>query len=77
MFPASQQAAKLGIADWRVYLGRFQFVVTGFSESGRPVSGYQVAAFNQVGKTPAHLRVMMLDGSNTSLRTYVGGKRVA
>jgi hypothetical protein len=74
VFPASKQMAAYGIVDWRLYLGRTQFVVTGYSEAGQALRGFQLAAFSQSGNTPAHYRLTILDGSGATFRRYANGK---
>ena len=63
---------KYGIVNWRMFMGRSQIVVTGYDADENAVGGYQVAWFKETPTAPAHLRVMMLDGTNEAVRMWAG-----
>ncbi len=62
-----------GIASWKMFVGRSQVVFAGYDGQGHAVEGAQVAWFKAVQSAPAHVRVMVLDGSNAAMRVYKSG----
>ncbi len=76
VYPASQSMTqKYGIVEWRAFFGKTQLVVTGYKADGSPVRGVQLAWFKATQQMPGHTRVMMLDGTNATLRRLVGGAK--
>ena len=75
LVPAStSMTVKYGITNWKLFVGSQQFVVTGYRADGTAARGVQTAWFQQAADgTPAHVRVMMLDGTGAAVRRYVGG----
>ena len=69
--PASELTAQhYGIKTWKVFVGKSQMVYEGYDVNGKPIEGCQVAWFKPAQNTPAHLRVMVLDGTAASLRLF-------
>jgi hypothetical protein len=72
-FPASAPMTQAyGIVAWRFFAGLHQFVLTGYDGTGRALRGCQLAAFKAVPGAPAHLRLLMLDGSGAVSRVAPG-----
>jgi hypothetical protein len=72
-FPASAPMTQAyGIVAWRFFAGLHQFVLTGYDGTGRALRGCQLASFKAVPSAPAHLRLLMLDGSGAVSRAAPG-----
>ncbi len=71
--PASALTSQAyGIASWKVFMGRSQLVYEAYDRTGAAVQGCQFAWFKASTSTPAHLRIMMLDGSGAAMRVSAG-----
>ena len=76
VYPASaSMTQKYGIVEWRAFFGKTQIVITGYKADGTAARGVQLAWFKATTKVPGHTRVMMLDGTNATLRRMVGGAK--
>jgi hypothetical protein len=76
VYPASaRMTQKYGIVEWRVFAGRSQLVITGFRADGSPARGMQLASFKAAAGSPAHVRLMMLDGTGAAVRRTVTGAK--
>jgi hypothetical protein len=76
IYPASPRMEQLyGIVEWRSFIGRAQVVITGYRADGSPARGMQIAWFRSATGAPGHVRMMMLDGSGSTLRRDVNGKK--
>jgi hypothetical protein len=71
--PASSfTTQRFGVASWKVFMGRSQIVYEAYDQTGAPVQGAQFAWFKATPTVPAHLRIMMLDGTGAALRLSSG-----
>jgi hypothetical protein len=73
-YPASKAMTEaFGIVTWKAYVGLHQVLVTGFDADGDAARGIQVAFFPAVTDVPAHVRILMLDGTGAAVRAVPGG----
>ena len=74
--PASSfTTQRYGIASWKVFMGRSQIVYEAYDKNGAAVEGCQFAWFKATATSPAHLRIMMLDGTGAAMRVSLPGPR--
>lgn len=64
--PTSRSA--LGVAEWRIFRGRNDVVLTGYDEDGKPVKGVSVGFHADSDSDEATLRTRVLDGSMFAAR---------
>ena len=63
----------LGIAEWRIYMGKAHSVLSGYDDAGNPVLGLALTAVAGTPKSLAYLRLNLLDGTSTTLIHVANG----
>lgn len=63
---SSTTRSQIGVAEWRMYMGKRRVVLTGYDASGHAVQGVSVGAAQATKTSRARLVMHTLDGSHAS-----------
>ena len=70
---SAETASALGITEWRIYRGKTQYVLTGYSSTGKAVKGVSLQFVAHSGSTGALLKGKVLDGTHFAGTHEFGG----